>query len=120
MATVLIVEDNPIESKLLSDCLQQSGFEVMKVTTAEAGRAVLDKTRIDGIILDVVLPGQSGFSFCRDVKQDEATANIPIIICSSKSEKIDKKWGIRQGADAYLTKPFDAQEMVNTVRQYLN
>jgi twitching motility two-component system response regulator PilH/chemotaxis family two-component system response regulator PixH len=120
MATVLIVEDSPIEAKLLSDCLQQSGFEVMQVTTAEAGRAVLDKTRIDGIILDVVLPGQSGFSFCRDVKQDETTADIPIIMCSSKSEKIDKKWGIRQGANAYLTKPFDAQEMVDTVRQHLN
>lgn len=120
MATILIVEDSPIEAQLLTDCLQQSGFDVLKVTTAEAGRAVLDKTRIDGIVLDVVLPGQSGFSFCRDVKQDETTADIPIIMCSSKAEKIDQKWGIRQGANAYLTKPFDKSEMVNTVRHWVN
>lgn len=116
MATLLIVEDSPQQAEIISDCLQKSGYTVLLVTTAEAAKGILEQKTVDGIILDVVLPGQSGFGLCRDLKTQDKTAHIPIIICSSKSEKMDQKWAIKQGASAYVTKPIDTAELLNTVK----
>ncbi|MGB3535812.1 MAG: response regulator [Microcoleaceae cyanobacterium] len=116
MVSILIVEDSVTEASLLVDCLQKAGFNVLTVNTAEAAKVILSQKSFDAIIMDVVLPGQSGFGLCRELKSQEKTANTPIIICSNKSEKIDKNWGLKQGASAYVTKPVDLDEIVNTVR----
>lgn len=115
MVRVLIVEDSQMEANILNDCLRQSGFEVQTVTTAETAKAILERKSFDAILLDVVLPGQSGFSLCRELKNQENTAKIPIIICSIKSGKIDKNWALKQGASAYLTKPINTTEMLETL-----
>nr|WP_293109319.1 response regulator [Okeania sp. SIO2F4] len=115
--SVLIVEDSPTEATMLSECLQKSGFDVLNVTTAEAAKAILVQQNFDAILMDIVLPGQSGYSLCRELKNQQNTANIPIIICSSKSEKIDQKWGMKQGASAYVTKPVDQKELVATLEK---
>ena len=115
--SVLIVEDSPTEATILTEFLQKSGFDVLNVTTAEAAKAILVQQNFDAILIDIVLPGQSGYSLCRDLKNQQNTANIPIIICSSKSEKIDQKWGMKQGASAYVTKPVDRKELVATLEK---
>ncbi len=120
MTTVLVVEDSATEAKLLSDCLQQSGFHVSSVTTAEAAKALLEKHNFDAILMDVVLPGQSGYGLCRELRNQEKTASVPIIICSNKSGKIDKNWGIKQGASAYISKPINSEEIVNTLKRFLH
>lgn len=117
---LLVVEDNGTAATILTDCLKKAAFEVMNVTTAEAAKAILEKKAFDAIIMDVVLPGQSGFGLCRELKGKEKTAQIPIIICSSKSGKIDKNWGMKQGASAYITKPIDPEEMLETVRSVVD
>ncbi|NES81601.1 MAG: response regulator [Moorea sp. SIO2B7] len=116
MATILVVEDSATESKIITDYLTQSGFDVRLVTTAEAAKAMLAQQSFDAIVLDVVLPGQSGFGLCRELKNQEKTSEIPIIICSSKSGKIDKKWGMKQGASAYVTKPIDKETLLQTLK----
>lgn len=116
MVSILIVEDSATEASLLVDCLHKSGFDVLNVNTAEAAKAILNQRNFDAILMDVVLPGQSGFGLCRELKSQEKTAHIPIIICSSKSEKIDKNWGLKQGAAAYVTKPINVDEIINTVK----
>jgi two-component system, chemotaxis family, response regulator PixH len=68
------------------------------------------------IVLDVVLPDRSGFEFCRDLKDDEQTKQIPVVMCSSKNSKADIFWGKHQGADAYLTKPVNPEELVSIVK----
>ena len=120
MTTVLLVEDSATEAKLLSDCLQQSGFHVSSVTTAEAAKALLEKHNYDAILMDVVLPGQSGYGLCRELRNQEKTADVPIIICSNKSGKIDKNWGMKQGASAYLTKPINGEEVISTLKQLVD
>lgn len=117
MVSILVVEDSFTEAKLLIDCLERSGFQVFKVTTAEAAKVLLDQQNFDAILLDVVLPGQSGYGLCRELKNQEKTAKVPIILCSSKSEKIDQSWGMKQGASAYLTKPINQTEVINTINQ---
>ncbi|MEL7035876.1 MAG: response regulator [Cyanobacteria bacterium J06592_8] len=116
MANILVVEDSNIEATILTNCLQKSGFQVRSVTTAEAAKAMLTEQNFDAILMDVVLPGQSGFGLCRELKKQEKTADIPIIICSSKSEKFDKSWGLKQGAYAYLCKPIKEEEIIQTLK----
>lgn len=119
MSTLLVIEDSATEVQVINSCLQKAGYSLVNVTTAEAAKAMLEQKSFDGIILDVVLPGQSGFGLCRDIKKNEKLANIPVIICSSKSEKMDKKWAMKQGANAYVTKPIDTEILLNTVKQHV-
>ncbi|EAW37938.1 response regulator transcription factor [Lyngbya sp. PCC 8106] len=117
MTSILVIEDNSTEANLMIGCLRQSGFDVHNVSTAEAAKVLLEHKIFDAIVTDVVLPGQSGFGLCRQLKNQNTTAHIPIIICSSKSAKIDKNWGLKQGASAYVTKPIDREELIDTVRR---
>lgn len=119
MATVLIVEDTPSQLELMNIFLEEGGFSVIRATDAKDG---LEKARMhqpDAIITDVVMPGMSGFEFCRKLKRDADTKQIPIIFCSSKNKDIDRIWGMRQGADVYLTKPFTRQQLVGAVKSIL-
>jgi twitching motility two-component system response regulator PilH len=96
--------------------LRDSGFEVI---TAVDGDEAVEKTlqeRPQCVLLDVVLPKQSGFQVCRRLKQMEQSRGIPIILISGKNTPLDMKWGMQQGADLYLTKPFSKEELLKSVR----
>jgi DNA-binding response OmpR family regulator len=71
------------------------------------------------IILDVVLPGRSGFELCRDLKAEAGTSKIPVLICSTKGSEMDKFWGMKQGADAYIAKPVDQEQLLRIVKQLI-
>lgn len=119
MGTALVVEDSITELQIIKSCLQQIGINV---ATAASGEEALEKIRSccpDVIVLDVVLPGRSGFEICRALKAEENTSKIPIIICSTKDTEMDKFWGMKQGADAYLSKPIDQQVLIRTVRELI-
>ncbi len=117
--TALVVEDSLTDREVISSCLHQGG---LKVFTAGSGEEALEKISTyqpDVIILDVVLPDRSGFELCREFKAAPITNNIPVVLCSTKITEIDKFWGLKQGADAYLPKPVDQEELVRTVKQLL-
>ncbi len=117
MGNALVVDDSLTEREILVSYLQQAG---MAVTTANSGEEALEKISSntpDLIILDVVLPGRSGFEICREIKSGEATKKIPIIICSTKGSEMDKFWGMKQGADAYIPKPVNKDELISTVKK---
>lgn len=119
MRTVLIVEDSLLQAQLLTRYLQQAGLGVVSVTSGEEAQDKLTKHKPDLIILDVMLPGQSGFELCRELKTDPCTSQIPIVICSTKNTEIDKMWGNMLGADAYLPKPVDRHELIQLVEQLM-
>lgn len=119
MKSILIVEDNATEASLLVKYLQSSGFDVLYVTTAEAAKAILEQKVFDVILTDVVLPGQSGYGFCREIKKKPKTAHVPVVICSSKAETIDQKWGLKQGASAYVSKPINQAEIIKTINEVI-
>lgn len=119
MGSVLVVDDSSTERSIISDFCQQLGITV---TTAISGEDALEKLAQDTpdlIILDIVLPGRSGFEICRELKDRDHTKAIPVILCSTKATDMDKFWGKRQGADAYITKPIDQQEFNSVVKQFL-
>jgi DNA-binding response OmpR family regulator len=119
MGTALVVEDSLTDMQILTRCLQQEGITVLMAQSGEEAIATITRQKPDVVVLDVVLPGCSGFEVCRQLKTENNTSNIPVVICSTKSGKMDRYWGMKQGADAYLTKPIDQEEFVRTVKQLL-
>ncbi|MBD1807407.1 response regulator [Microcoleus sp. FACHB-SPT15] len=119
MSTVLVVEDSLTEMQVLTRCLQQGGLDVLTAISGEEALTKLNSQKPDIIILDVVLPGCSGFEVCRELKAAAETSSIPIVICSTKGGEMDKFWGMKQGADAYLAKPIDQEEFIRTVKQLI-
>jgi len=119
MSTVLLVEDSTSQIEIMSRYLQQLGFSVVIAKSSEEAQAKLKLHKPNLIILDVILPGQSGFELCREIKTDPDTSQIPVVICSTKDTDVDKLWGSMLGADAYLPKPVEANELVRTIRQFV-
>ena len=117
MGYTLIVEDSATERAIIADCLQQVGIDVSTAMSGEEALTKIEAGAPDLIVLDVVLPGRSGFEICRQLKGTDATNKIPIILCSTKNTDIDKFWGKKQGADAYLTKPIDRDELISKVKE---
>lgn len=117
MLTILVVEDSLTEQKIITNLLQKAGFSVMQSNSSEEAQMMVQNQQPDLMILDIVLPGQSGFEFCRELKHNSATQKMPIIICSTKSTDADKLWGSMLGADAYLAKPINPQVLIHAVQQ---
>ena len=119
MNNVFVVEDSRTEAELISLSLQKAGFSVSLVGSGEEAEQKLQSHKPNLILMDVILPGQSGFELCRKLKADPATQGIPIVICSTKGTEVDKTWGRMGGADAYLTKPLDINELIATVKRWI-
>ncbi|MDJ0570281.1 MAG: response regulator [Pleurocapsa sp. MO_192.B19] len=115
MKTVLVVDDLQAQLNLISGYLEQEGF---KVVTAGNGSEALQKATTqhpDLVITDLVMPEMSGLEFCRKLKKNPETAEIPVIACTTKDRDMDKKWAKKQGVVAYLVKPFTREEMIAAV-----
>lgn len=117
METALVVEDSLTDKEILTLCLQSQGIKVLTAKSAEEAFDQVKNHQFDLIILDVVLPDRSGFEICRELKELDETRKIPIIICSTKGSEMDKFWGMKQGADAYLAKPINQEELVQALKQ---
>lgn len=115
MGTILVVEDTPSEMELMVHYLRDSGCTVICAITAQDALDKAIEHRPSVIVTDVVMPGMSGFELCRSLKKQPETAHVPIVICTSKNQDIDRLWGMRQGADAYLTKPYTQDQLVQAV-----
>ena len=112
MRKILIVDDSPTERFFLADLLTKRGYAVV---TAENGEEALSKVRSEKpslVVMDVVMPGTSGYQATRAIARDPATQGIPVILCTSKSAESDRIWGLRQGAKEYVTKPVNAEELL--------
>ena len=119
MSTVLVVEDSVTQREMIEDLLKGSG---LTVKTAGDGVEALEQMQgncPDIVVMDIVMPRMNGYELCRRIKTDPKTERVPVVMCSSKGEEFDRYWGMKQGADAYIAKPFRPQELVGTVKQVL-
>ncbi|KAM3093337.1 response regulator transcription factor [Phormidesmis sp. 146-12] len=119
MSTVLVVEDSVTEMQILTSYLKSAGLSVVSAQSGEEAQVKLNGAKPDLIVLDVILPGQSGFELCRELKADPNTSKIPVVICSTKDTEVDKMWGNMLGANAYIPKPVDPVELLKTIRQLI-
>ncbi len=119
MSKVLVVEDSPPQREMISALLKHSG---MTVTSASDGVEALEQILEDCpdiVVLDIVMPRMNGYELCRRLKDNPKTKELPVVMCSTKGEEFDRYWGMRQGANAYIAKPFQPQELVSTVKKLL-
>lgn len=119
MSTVLVVEDSPAQREMITDLLRGSGLDVSVATDGVEALEQIQTHPPDIVILDIVMPRMNGYELCRRLKNDPITQSVPVVMCSSKGEEFDRYWGIKQGADAYIAKPFQPTELVGTVKQLL-
>lgn len=120
MARVLIVDDSPTETYKLTSMLEKNGHAVDTAETGEDGVSKAKKVLPDVVLMDIVMPGLNGFQATRQLKKNNETSNIPVIIVTTKDQETDRVWGLRQGAQAYLTKPIEEKLLMDTISEVLN
>lgn len=116
---VLVVDDSPTDLQMLSALLKKQGYDVV---TAVDGEDAIDKaasTHPPVVVLDIILPKKNGFQVCRQLKTTAETRDIKVILVSSKNQESDKFWGIKQGADEYIAKPYRDEELLAAVARQL-
>ena len=112
MSSVLVVEDESAIAELISINLRRAGYEVTIATSADQAQSLVDRVLPDLVLLDWMLPGQSGLQLARRWRGDARTRELPIIMLTARNEEADKISGLDAGADDYLTKPFSTKEQI--------
>jgi phosphate regulon transcriptional regulator PhoB len=116
---VLVVEDEPDISGLLAFHLEREGYQVVRSRNGADALQLVRVRRPDLVLLDLMLPGIDGLEVCRRLRQDPATAALPIVMLTAKGEEVDRVLGLELGADDYIVKPFSPKEVVARVRAVL-
>lgn len=119
MAIILIVDDTLTHARLVQRMLMRHGYQVLVAQSAEEGLEVALERKPDLILMDVVMPGINGYQATRELKENILTARIPVVMVSTKDMKVDRMWGISQGACEYLVKPVQEQALLRTVGSLL-
>jgi len=117
--TILVVDDSPTERRLIEHALKEKGFELITAADGEEAIAKAVSRRPDLILLDVILPKQNGFQVCRHLKRSPEMGATKIILVTAKNQESDRFWGLKQGADEYITKPFTAAELLERIGRVL-
>ncbi|KTD83220.1 response regulator transcription factor [Paenibacillus etheri] len=117
MATILIADDDDNIRKLMSLFLRKEGFDLKEARDGTKALSIIENSRVDLVILDIMMPGLNGWDLCREIRRSDA--NIPLLMVTAKAESAHKVKGFQLGTDDYLTKPFDPLELVMRVKALL-
>lgn len=112
---ILIVEDSPTDRAIAESVCKNNGYDVITVDEGEKALEIAAEKKPDLILLDVILPKQNGFQICRQLKKNPETESIKVILVTSKSQPSDKFWGMKQGADEYIPKPYDENDLLDAI-----
>ena len=114
--TILIVEDEPAIAENIAFAVNTEGMTALSADTAAAAKQLFSEQPVDLIVLDVGLPDQNGFDFCRELR---GSSDVPVIFLTARKEEIDRIVGLELGADDYVTKPFSPRELTARIRAIL-
>jgi twitching motility two-component system response regulator PilH len=119
MKQIMIVDDSPTDAHLLQKMLEKNGYQTLTAGDGNEGIEVARLLRPDLILMDVVMPGLNGFQATRELSSNPETSSIPVIIVTRKDQKVDRVWGIRQGARDYITKPVSETDLLSLINEAL-
>jgi len=119
-ATILVVDDSPTEVHVFKKILEKQGYTILVAKDGREGIDLAKQSHPDLIIMDVVMPVLNGFQATRQLKNNEDTADIPVIMVTTKDQQTDINWGMRQGANEYLVKPVAPAELLSKIRTLLD
>ncbi len=117
MLTVLVVDDSHASREIYSGILKSHSINVIEAANGVEAKQRIEENNPDVVITDVVMPEMNGYELCRWIKNNPSTQKIPVLVCSTKNEEFDRYWGMKQGADAYMTKPFAPPELLKTIKE---
>jgi twitching motility two-component system response regulator PilH len=115
MAKVLIVDDSTAQITALKKLVEDWGYETLSAQSGEEAIKIARQEQPNVILMDIVMPGMSGFQTTRKLSKDQATYNIPVIFVSIRNDETDRVWGMRQGAAAYVTKPVNPDSLFTAI-----
>jgi twitching motility two-component system response regulator PilH len=115
MARILIVDDSPSQLMGIRRIVEKLGHEALTAEDGAAGVDMAKRELPDLILMDVVMPNLNGFQATRSISREPTTKHIPVILVTTKDQETDRMWGMRQGARAYLTKPFSEEELSEVI-----
>jgi twitching motility two-component system response regulator PilH len=115
---ILVVDDSKTELHHLSEVLKKGGYSVRTAENGDETMRRLAEEKPDMILMDVVMPGQNGFQLTRAITRDPRYSDVPVIMCTSKSQETDKVWGMRQGARDYIVKPINGDELIAKIKAF--
>ena len=119
MARILIVDDSPSQLMGIRRIVEKLGHEALTAEDGAAGVEVAKREIPDLILMDVVMPNLNGFQATRSITREPTTSHIPVILVTTKDQDTDRVWGMRQGAKAYITKPFGETELADIIQEWL-
>jgi len=119
VAEILLIEDSPTDTHAYSAVLRSNGYAVQTAATGEEGIELAGKLQPDLILMDIVMPGVNGFQATRELRKNAVTADIPVIMLSTKDQDTDRIWGMRQGATDYLIKPVTSEILIKSITKAL-
>ena len=120
MARILIVDDSPSQLLGIQRIVEKLGHEFITAEDGAAGVEVAKRELPDMVLMDMVMPNLNGFQATRTLSRDATTKHIPVILVTTKDQDTDRMWGLRQGAKAYLTKPFSEDELAEVIERIFN
>ncbi len=120
MARILIVDDSPSQLMGIRRIVEKLGHEALTAEDGQAGVEAAKRELPDLILMDVVMPNLNGFQATRSITREPTTAHIPVILVTTKDQDTDRMWGMRQGARAYITKPFSEDELLEVMERVFN
>ncbi len=120
MARILIVDDSPSQLLGIQRIVEKLGHESLTAEDGAAGVEVAKRELPDMVLMDVVMPNLNGFQATRTLSREASTKHIPVILVTTKDQDTDRMWGLRQGAKAYLTKPFSEDELAEIIERVFN
>lgn len=120
MPQIMIIDDSPTDTHLLQKMLEKNGYQTVIAQSGDEGIEVARRERPALILMDVVMPGLNGFQATRELTTNPETSAIPVIIVTRKDQKVDRVWGMRQGARDYLTKPVNEGALMSLINDALS
>lgn len=119
MSRILLVDDSPTVLHITGAALAKRGCEILTAADGEEALQLSRQEQPNLVLLDVILPKFNGYEVCRQLKSTPETTHIPVVMLTSKTKDTDRQWGMKQGADDYITKPFDADDLLRVVGRFL-
>jgi twitching motility two-component system response regulator PilH len=119
MSKVLIVDDSKSQREIMAEFVKDYKFEVFTACDGFEAIALANLIYPDVIILDIVMPNMNGFEVCRKLRENPSHSQMNILICSTKSTKVDSYWAIKNGANAYITKPYQPEHLISMLTDLL-
>lgn len=116
---IMVVDDEPYIARVIKFKLEQEGYTVISANDGQSGLQKIKEEKPDLVLLDVMMPGLSGYEVCQKIKEDAELAGIPVVILTAKGQERDREQGLTMGASDYITKPFSPNRLLELVKSMI-